>query len=79
MIQIPENLDGLLVAAERILDGSPTAGPIIEGLKTRKKWEAVKRRYQVLREDMTGHEAIRHLAKEFHYSEKSIEAILYTR
>lgn len=77
-ITIPADLNGLLQAAEAILPPK-SADVVLEKIKDRAKWETIKNRFQELTQTMSGAKAIYELADEFHYSPKTIEAILYTR
>ena len=77
-ITIQKDYSGLLIAARLILEPK-TARPIIQGIEARQTWLEIKKRYRVLMESKTSGEAIYQLSKEYHYSEKNIEAIIYTR
>jgi hypothetical protein len=77
-IIIPKNHTGLLIAALLILEPK-TSRPIIQGIEARQKWQQVKTRHKELIEEMTCTEAKLKLAIEFHYSEKTIESIIYSR
>lgn len=77
-LTIPQTHDGLLTAARAILEPK-SAQPIIQGIEARKTWLEIKKRYRVLMESKTSGDAIYQLSREYHYSEKTIESIIYTR
>lgn len=75
-ITIPRSIEGLEEAAREILDEN-NAGPVLEGLRARAKWQRIKEEYRLLKKKSGGAEAIRRLSEKYHYSEKTIEKILY--
>ncbi|MEX0906252.1 MAG: hypothetical protein WD028_11050 [Balneolaceae bacterium] len=54
-----------------------TAGPVIQALEQRKTWEHIKQDYELLRKTHKTKEAILLLSERYHYSEKTIESVIY--
>lgn len=77
-ITIPRSIEGLEEAAEQILDKG-NAQPVLEALRSRAKWQRIKEEYRSLKQEVGGTEAMRRLSEKYHYSEKTIEAIVYSR
>lgn len=74
---IPDSIDGLIEAAVEILGEDD---PIIQSMKTRKKWKQIKDEYKKLRKSgMASKTAVEQLHEKHYYSEKTIEAIIYSR
>lgn len=79
MITIPANIDGLKSATNNILP-EKWRKPVLASLDDRIRWENVLREFQELRDaGMQVNHAILELAERHHYSEKTIEAIIYSR
>lgn len=79
-ITIQRDLLGLLEAADKILNSSPSSGPVIEAIKQRIKWKGIQDDYSKLREkNVKSRIAFEALSKKYHYSTKNIEAIIYER
>lgn len=77
-VNIPLTFEGLEIMAELILD-KKSSDPIIEGIRTRRKWAQIKREYKILCKSMKSDAARRELSEKYHYSEKTIQSIIYER
>lgn len=78
-LTIPATIEGLEEAVEQIMD-ERTRTVVLEAIRTRKKWRSIKEDYKIMRNNgVPAHEAIERLQKQYRYSEKTIEAIIYSR
>lgn len=78
-VSIPKTHDGLVEAAREILSPE-TAKVVIGAIQVRKKWDTIKNEYSlIVSRGVSSKDAIANLAERYHYSEKTIQAILYSR
>ena len=68
-----------LEQATCIIIDEPIREVVVEAIRVRKKWHKIKMEYMDLKNDIGGGQAIRDLSEKYHYSIKTIEAIIYSR
>jgi|GEM_PF-1739783 len=68
-----------LESAARIIVDEPVREIIVQGIRVRKKWKQIKLEYDQIKGEIGSKESVSVLSKKFHYSEKTIESIIYER
>lgn len=76
-ITVPATIEGALEVVNKVLGDSDTPTPVIEALRVRQKYRLIREEYHQLKKKKKAKQALIILSEKYHYSEKTIQEILY--